>query len=93
MATWVLSIYVTEEEHAVLEAAAELACTSIGEFIRRKAVDAAELDLLERQSITIAAADWDTFEGWAHRPVDEIHERKDLAPQPPHERQRECGDR
>src|SRR5262245_32377418 len=78
MATWLLSVHVTEEEHALLEAAAELAGTSVVEFVRRKALEAAQRDLLERQLNTIAPEDWETFEGWAHHPVQEIDDRKDL---------------
>jgi uncharacterized protein (DUF1778 family) len=80
MATWLLSVQVTEEEHALLEAAAALARTSITEFIRHKALDAAERDLLERQFATIAPEDWDTFEGWAHRPVRDIQHGDAKAP-------------
>ena len=78
MATWLLSVYVTEEEHALLAAAAELARTSVAELIRRKALEAAERELLERQIVTIAAPDWDAFEGWAHHPTHEIENRNDV---------------
>ena len=49
MSTLVLSVRVSEEERALLEAASELARTSLSEFIRRKALDAAEADVLERR--------------------------------------------
>ena len=72
MSTLVLSVRVSEEERALLEAASELARTSLSEFIRRKAVDAAEADILERRIVTIAAKDWEAFEAWANRPAEEI---------------------
>jgi len=39
--TEVLSVRVSEEERALLEAASQLARTSLSDFIRRKALDAA----------------------------------------------------
>ena len=47
MTTTVLSARVSQEERAILEAASEQAHTSLSEFVRRKAVDAAENGLLE----------------------------------------------
>src|SRR5271155_4404217 len=79
MTTLVLSVRVSEEERALLEAASELARTSLSEFIRRKALDAAEMDVLERRIVTIAAKDWKKFEAWANRPAQEIEGLKDLA--------------
>ena len=54
MSTWVVSVCVSEEEHTLLAAAAELTGASVSEFIRRKALDAAETAILERRIITIA---------------------------------------
>jgi len=79
MSTWVLSVCVSEEEHTLLAAAAELAGLSVSEFIRRKAFDAAETAIAERRIITLAPEDWETFQGWAHRPGEEIQGLKDLA--------------
>jgi len=79
MTALVLSVRVSEEERALLEAASELARTSLSEFIRRKALDAAEMDVLERRIVTIAAKDWKKFEAWASRPAEEIEGLKDLA--------------
>jgi uncharacterized protein (DUF1778 family) len=83
MATSVLSVRVSEEERALLEAASELARSSLSEFIRRKAVDAAEGDLLERRIVTIPAKVWEAFEAWANRPAEEIEGLKDLASKTP----------
>src|SRR5437667_12503885 len=79
MTTLVLSVRVNEEERALLEAASTLARTSLSDFIRRKALDAAEADILERRIVTIPAKDWEAFEAWANRPPEEIAGLKDLA--------------
>jgi uncharacterized protein (DUF1778 family) len=78
MTTSVLSVRVSEEERALLEAASELARTSLSEFVRRKAVEAAEADVLDRRIITIPAKDWEAFEAWANRPAEEIQGLRDL---------------
>ncbi|MEA2948913.1 MAG: hypothetical protein QOI40_4243 [Alphaproteobacteria bacterium] len=78
MTTVVLSVRVTEEERALLEAASASVRTSLSDFIRRKALDAAEADILERRIVTIPAKDWEAFEAWANRPPEEIAGLKDL---------------
>ena len=78
MTTSVLSVRVTEQERALLEAASELARTSLREFIRRKAVEAAEADVLDRRIIMIPAKDWEEFETWANRPAEEIQGLRNL---------------
>jgi uncharacterized protein (DUF1778 family) len=74
MATSVLSVRVSDAERSLLEAASEQAHTNLSDFIRRKALEAAEIDFLERRVVTIPAAAWEEFEAWAHRPP-----RKDAA--------------
>jgi uncharacterized protein (DUF1778 family) len=81
--TEVLSVRVSEEERALLEAASELARTSLSDFVRRKALDAAELDLTERRIVAIPAKDWKKFEAWANEPAAEIQGLKDLARKAP----------
>lgn len=66
----VLSVRVTPDERALLEAAAEESRTSLSDFIRRKAVEAAETEVLARSVITIAAKDWEAFEAWVNRPAE-----------------------
>ena len=83
MTTTVLSVRVSQEERAILEAASEQAHTTLSEFVRRKAVDAAESDMLERRIVTIPAKDWEAFESWAGQPAQEIPAIKDLAAKPP----------
>ena len=48
-------------------------------FIRRKALDAGGVDILDRRTVTIAAEDWQAFEAWTNRPAEEIEGLKDLA--------------
>ena len=83
MTTLVLSVRVSEEERALLEAASAQARTSLSEFIRRKALDAAEADVLERRIVTIPAEDWASFEAWANRPPRKIAALADLARKKP----------
>lgn len=79
MATSVLSVRVNDEERALLEAASEQARTSLSDFVRRKALDAAEIDMLEQRLVTIPAKDWEAFEAWAHRPAEKIVALEELA--------------
>ena len=79
MATVVLSVRVSEDERALLEAASEQARTTLSEFVRRKALEAAEIDVMERRIVTIPAKNWEAFEAWANRPPQEIAGLKDLA--------------
>jgi uncharacterized protein (DUF1778 family) len=81
--TEVLSVRVSEEERALLEAASALARTNLSDFVRRKALDAAELDVTERRIITIPAKDWKKFEAWASEPAAEISELRELARKAP----------
>jgi uncharacterized protein (DUF1778 family) len=68
----ILSVRVTPNERTLLTAAAECAQTSLSDFIRRKALAAAELALLERAIVTIPAGKWAQFEAWAQAPAKEI---------------------
>jgi uncharacterized protein (DUF1778 family) len=45
-------VRVSKEERALLEAASEQARTTLSDFVRRKAVDAAEGKLLDRRIVT-----------------------------------------
>jgi uncharacterized protein (DUF1778 family) len=79
MPTTVLSVRVNDEERALLEAASEQARTSLSDFIRRKALEAAEIDVLERRVVVIPAKDWEKFEAWARRPAKKIAALEELA--------------
>lgn len=64
----VLSVRVNPDERALLDEAAEHAHTNLSDFIRRKALEAAEADILGRTVVTIPARDWEAFEYWLDRP-------------------------
>ena len=81
MTTSVLSVRVSAEERSLLEAASEQAHTNLSDFIRRKALEAAEIDFLERRVVTIPARDWAAFEAWAHRPAQKIAALTKLSPE------------
>jgi uncharacterized protein (DUF1778 family) len=68
MSTTVLSVRVSSEERAILEEASENARTNISDFVRRKALDAAEIDVMERRTIVIPSERWEEFEAWLDRP-------------------------
>jgi uncharacterized protein (DUF1778 family) len=78
-ATSILSVRVNPEERALLEAAAEQAHTTLSDFVRRKAVEAAETDVLNRTVVTIPAEDWEKFEAWINRPAETIPALVELA--------------
>jgi len=67
--TSVLSVRVNPDERAILEAAAEQAHTSLSDFVRRKALESAEVEVLNRTIVTIPAKDWEAFEAWIKRPA------------------------
>lgn len=67
MTTTELNVHISEQERAILEAASEQANTSLSDYVRRRAVEAAESDMFERRIVTIPAKNWDPFERWAHQ--------------------------
>jgi len=73
----------SDEERALLEAVASEARISMSDFARRRALEMAELDMLERRVATIPAKDWDRFEAWAARPARAVAGLKELASKPP----------
>ncbi len=68
----VLSVRVSPNERALLEVAAQHARTNLSDFIRRKAIEAAEADLLERRIVTIPAEEWAKVEAWVEAPAKDI---------------------
>ncbi|SDR32369.1 Uncharacterized conserved protein, DUF1778 family [Rhizobiales bacterium GAS113] len=76
--TSVLSVRVNPEERALLEAAAEQSHTNLSDFVRRKALEAAETDVLNRMIVTIPAKDWEAFEAWVSRPAATIPALEEL---------------
>jgi uncharacterized protein (DUF1778 family) len=75
----ILSVRVSPNERLVLETAAEQARTSLSDFVRRKAVEAAEADVFEHTVVAIPAADWERFEAWAHAPAKDLPALRRLA--------------
>jgi uncharacterized protein (DUF1778 family) len=78
-ATSALSVRVNSDERALLEAAAEQAHTTLSDFVRRKALESAEIEVLHRAIVTIPAEDWDAFEVWLARPPQENAALAELA--------------
>jgi uncharacterized protein (DUF1778 family) len=70
--TSILSVRVTPSERAILEAAAEQTRTTLSDFVRRKSVEAAETEILNRSIVTIPAKDWEAFEAWINRPAEDV---------------------
>lgn len=64
-----MSVRVSPGERRLLEAAAAQAGTSLSDFVRRKAIEAAAFELLARRSITVPAAARDRFDAWASAPA------------------------
>jgi len=67
--TSILSVRVSPDERAILEAAAEQSHTTLSDFMRRKSIEAAETEVLSRSIVTIPAKDWEAFEAWINSPA------------------------
>jgi uncharacterized protein (DUF1778 family) len=67
----------------LLEAAAGHARTSLSDFIRRKAIDGAEAEMLERSGVTIPAAEWEKIEAWVDAPAKVLPALRELASHTP----------
>lgn len=81
--TSVLSVRLSAEERAVLESAARQARTSLSDFVRRKAVEQAEIEVMNRTVIRIPAEHWEEFESWLKRPGRPLAGLRDLASRRP----------
>ena len=79
----VLSVRVNPQERALLRAAALQARTSVSDFVRRKAIEAAEIDVSGGTVISIPAADWEKFEAWAASPPRSLPALRKLAKMKP----------
>jgi uncharacterized protein (DUF1778 family) len=79
MSSSVLSVRLSDQERALLEAASSQARTNVSDFVRRKAIEAAETDMLERRIVVIPAKDWERFEAWTAKPARQIASLKELA--------------
>ena len=67
------------DERAILEAAAEQSRTTLSDFMRRKALEAAEIDVLGRTVVTIPAESWEQFEAWIGEPARDIPPLRELS--------------
>lgn len=74
-----ISVRMSADERLRVEIAAKQERTNLSEFVRRSAVERAELKLLERSAVSIAAEDWEQFEAWAKSPPQDIPEMAALA--------------
>lgn len=74
-----VSVRVSAKERELLEAAAEQTRTNLSDFIRRKAVEGAEMDLLQQNRVIIPASDWKKFETWVNSSPKEVPALRDLA--------------
>jgi uncharacterized protein (DUF1778 family) len=74
----VLTVRLNDQERAILEAASSQARTTVSDFVRRKALEAAELEIMERRGVTIPAKDWERFEAWAAQPARDIPALREL---------------
>jgi len=79
----VLSVRVNPGERELLNAAAFQSRTSISDFVRRAAIEAAEMAVLNRTTITIPAESWEAFEAWAARPSEVLPRLKALMQRKP----------
>jgi len=75
----VLSVRVSQNERDLLEMAADQARTNLSDFVRRKAIEAAEMDVLDHRLVTIPAEDWDKFEAWLEAPAKNVPALRQLA--------------
>jgi uncharacterized protein (DUF1778 family) len=75
----VLSVRVSPNERLLLETAAAQYHTTLSDFIRRKAIEAAEADVLERRLVVIPAANWEKFEAWVDSPAKDVPALRKLA--------------
>lgn len=78
-ATQILSVRVSASERELLAQAAEQGRTNLSDFIRRKALEAAEIEVLHHPLVTIPAAQWEKFEAWATEPAKDVAALRELA--------------
>src|ERR1700691_2056310 len=79
VASAVLSVRVSPDERDLLTLAAEQSRTNLSDFVRRKAIEGAEMDILDHRIVTIPAEDWEKFEAWVSSPAKDIPALRALA--------------
>jgi uncharacterized protein (DUF1778 family) len=75
----VISVRVSPTERDLLATAAEQTRTSLSDFVRRKAIEAAEMEVLDYRVVTIPAEDWEKFEAWVDAPAKDVPALRELA--------------
>jgi uncharacterized protein (DUF1778 family) len=78
-----VSVRLSAVERGLLEDAAAQARTTLSDFVRRKALEAAEIELLDRRIVTIPASAWEKLESWAQSSAKTIPALRELAATPP----------
>ncbi len=79
----VLSVRLSPLERDLLQSAASNAHTSISDFVRRKALEAAEMEVFTNPVIEIPAENWAAIEAWVDAPARDIPELRRLMSRPP----------
>ena len=67
--SWVLNLRLSDRERALLEMASSQSLTSLDDFVRRKSLEAAEADMIERSIVASAAEEGERFGQWAASPA------------------------
>lgn len=75
----IVSVRMSQSKRDLLGTAVEQTRTKLGDFIGRKAIDATELENLDRRVVTIPAKDWEKFEAWVGAPAKDIPALRELA--------------
>jgi uncharacterized protein (DUF1778 family) len=77
--TQIVSVRVSADERDLLAFAAEQGRTNVSDFIRRKALEAAEQDLADHRIVTIPAENWEQVEDWVEAPAKDVPALRKLA--------------
>ena len=67
--TAIVSVRMSGDERALLDQAARQTQTKLSDFIRRKALEAAEVAILERSEVVVPASAWEQIEAWVAAPI------------------------
>lgn len=79
----VLSVRVNDKERRLLESAAKHVHTNLSDFVRRRAIESAEIELMDHRIVEIPENKWEEFEAWLHAPAKEIPALKKLSQSKP----------
>ncbi len=82
-ATAILSVRISPGERDLREAAAKENRTSLSDFVRRRAVEAAELAMMERRTFVIPAEKWAAIEALMDEPPKSLPALRKLAKSKP----------